>query len=218
MVSAKQIAVEGDEMAMVQQSNAKDNAFQITLVDAGMVAQLTDYESAVFIGLLSSLGEGDGRTAAQYALQFSLDNNLSEEEREAFVKAMIALFEERCRGYGTNVDVGHDLRGVLGLIRDHKVRIDANFATLTVNCLCVESLARRLFPNYNVLDAARPLLQGYRKMCYNEDGTPKENARQSPAVKLWLSAMYAKKNFHDNVFFGREVQKRKNGPIHVLTG
>jgi hypothetical protein len=36
----------------------------ICLVDAGMVAQLTDHESSTFIGLLSSLGEGDGASAA----------------------------------------------------------------------------------------------------------------------------------------------------------
>ena len=36
----------------------------ICLVDAGMVAQLTDDESSTFIGLLSSLGEGDGARAA----------------------------------------------------------------------------------------------------------------------------------------------------------
>jgi len=40
----------------------------ICLVDAGMVAQLTDEESATFIGLLSSLGEGDGVSAAGKSL------------------------------------------------------------------------------------------------------------------------------------------------------
>jgi hypothetical protein len=43
----------------------------ICLVDAGMVARLTDHESSTFIGLLSSLGEGDGASAAG-AFRFSL--------------------------------------------------------------------------------------------------------------------------------------------------
>jgi hypothetical protein len=55
---------------------------------------------------------------------------MSAEHRAAFARDMVDLFEERCRGYGTNVDVGHVLRGVLGLVRKHRVRIDANFATL----------------------------------------------------------------------------------------
>ena len=55
---------------------------------------------------------------------------MSAENRDAFARDMVELFGERCRGYGTNVDVGHVLRGVLGLVRTHRVRIDANFATL----------------------------------------------------------------------------------------
>jgi len=181
----------------------------ICLVDAGMVAQLTDDESQKFIGLLSCLGEGNGREAAEYTLQFSLENSMTEEERELFVLDMCELFAERCRGYGTGVDAGHVLQGILGVIRKHHVRIDANFATLVVNCLCVESLAREVCPTYNVLDAAGPLLRQYRRLCYNRDGTPKPNARKSRFVKFWLSLMYVKKNFADNIFFRRVAKKNK---------
>ena len=59
-------------------------------------------------------------------------------EKAEFARDMVDLFAERCRGYGTGVDVGHVLRGVLGLIRKHRVRIDANFATLVRNWLCFE--------------------------------------------------------------------------------
>jgi len=178
----------------------------ICLVDAGMVAQLTEEESSTFIGLLSCLGEGDGKEAASFTLQFSLGNDMDEAERASFEQDMVELFEERCKGYRTGVDVGHVLRGVLGLIRKHRVRIDANFATLVVNCLCVESLARQVCPSYNVLDAAEPLLRGYRSLCYKRDGTPKPEARQSKFVKFWLSLMYVRKNITDGTFF-RKVEK-----------
>jgi predicted unusual protein kinase regulating ubiquinone biosynthesis (AarF/ABC1/UbiB family) len=71
---------------------------------------------------------------------------MSAEHRDAFARDMVDLFEERCRGYGTNVDVGHVLRGVLGLVRKHRVRIDANFATLVRNaCPETGSLCYLLF-------------------------------------------------------------------------
>jgi aarF domain-containing kinase len=150
----------------------------ITLVDAGMVAQLTDEESSTFIGLLTSIGEGDGRAAAEFALRFSIENTLSDKKREAFAQDMEKLFAERCQGYGTNVDIGDVLRSVLGLIGDYRVRIDANFATLVINLLCVESLGRRVCPSYNILDAAKPLLQTYRNMCFDRDGiTPIPNGK-----------------------------------------
>lgn len=185
----------------------------ICLVDAGMVAQLSDEESSTFIGLLASLGEGNGRDAALFALRFSIENNLDEETCEAFASDMEALFAERCRGYGTDVDVGHVLRGVLGLIRKYHIRIDANFATLVVNCLCVESLGRQLFPKYNVLDAAKPLLRTYRNLCYEPDGTPKPEARQSRLTKFWLSVMYLRKKRADRAFFKREAKRIRERAI-----
>lgn len=146
----------------------------VCLVDAGMVAQLTNEESENFIGLLCSLGEGDGRFAAQCALRFSKDSTLTPEEQQAFSDDICLVFEERCQGYGTNVDVGNVLRGILGMIRKHRVRIDANYATLVVNALCIESLAGRVCPSYNVLDAAKPMLQSYRKIAYTKDGMPRK--------------------------------------------
>mmetsp|Transcript_8473 Transcript_8473/g.20380 ORF Transcript_8473/g.20380 Transcript_8473/m.20380 type:complete len:672 (+) Transcript_8473:127-2142(+) len=166
--------------------------FQITLVDAGMVAQLTEEESSTFIGLLTTLGEGNGEAAAEFAMQFSIENELDEEEKKRFKEDMRALFDQCCKGYGTNVDVGEVLRGVLGLIRDHHVRIDSNYATLVINVLCIESLARRVCPTYNALDASKPLLQQYRKLCYEKDGyTPRNNGsyhKVSLVVKCSLCA------------------------------
>jgi aarF domain-containing kinase len=159
--------------------------YRITLVDAGMVAQLDDEESSTFIGLLASVGEGDAKAAAEFAMRFSIENNMEESEKEAFTTEMVELFAVKCRGYGTNTDVGEVLRSILGLIRDHHVRIDANYATLVINILCVESIGRRLCPSYNVLDASGPLLHAYRKFCFEKDGiTPVKNQEARRKVSL----------------------------------
>ena len=179
---------------------------RITLVDAGMVVKLTDEESSAFIGLLSSLGEGNGDEAASYTLQFSLERNtMSVAQKRYFAADMVLLFQERCRGYGTNVDVGHVLRGVLNLIRKHRVRIDANFATLVINCLCLESLARGVCPTYNVLDAGRPLLQGYRSFVNQQNA---ERPESTPWFLFRMTLNALKKNLDDRRFF-REQAKGK---------
>jgi aarF domain-containing kinase len=173
-----------------------------------MVAQLTDEESANFIGVLCSLGEGDGKLAAECALRFSKENSkLTEEERQAFIDDIILVFEERCRGYHTNVDVGHVLRGILSMIRKHHVRIDANYATLVVNALCVESLARRVCPSYNVLDASKPMLQTYRKIAYTKDGVPIKVSHH--AVKRAMPLMNFRKDRQDNAFFKQRLRTLK---------
>ena len=195
---------------MINNLDVKNQAaMSVTLVDAGMVAQLTDEESSTFIGLLSSIGAGNGRDAAYFALQFSIENKMTPEEEEAFTHDMEELFKERCRGYGTNVDVGDVLRGILGLVRKYQLRVDANFATLVVNVLCLESLGRGCLPEYNVLDAARPLLETYRKLCYKPDGTPKPEMRRSRRAKFLLSLMYARKTLLDKARFQKAKEQRE---------
>lgn len=142
----------------------------LILVDAGMVATLRRVEQDNFIGLLSALGDGDGFRAAQCVLRMSAEQPgcSSVEQQESFTRDMMAFFREHCRGYGTGVDVGRVLRGVLGLLRRHSVRIDANYATLTMNVLCIDGLAARLEPEYNVLDGAKTLLRAYSSLCLAE--------------------------------------------------
>ena len=55
---------------------------------------------------------------------------------------MAEFFRTDCRGYFTGVEFGHVLRGVLGLVRKHKVALDANYMTLVMNVLCLEGMVR----------------------------------------------------------------------------
>jgi len=135
---------------------------RIVLVDAGMVASLSPEEQEHFIGLLENMGRGDGPGAAQHVLKFSTEQTCTgAEEQAAFLSAMARLFESSCRGYGTGIDLATVLRGVLSLVRDHAVRVDVNYATLVMNALCLDGLAKALLPDYNIMDAAAPLLRAH---------------------------------------------------------
>jgi len=141
---------------------------KLTLVDAGMVATLSPTESSTFIGFLSSIGLGDGRLAGRYILRFKdgAGTSLTEgtPECEEFLSDMVELFRRVCRGYGTDVDLGNVLRSTLSLLRTHRISISSNYATLIVNVMCIDGLARKLVREYNVLDGARGFLEGYRRV------------------------------------------------------
>jgi predicted unusual protein kinase regulating ubiquinone biosynthesis (AarF/ABC1/UbiB family) len=81
----------------------------------------------------------------------------------AFKEDMSKLFKMISRGYGTNVDIGEVLRGILTLIRKHRITIDTNYATLVMNALCLDSLAKSLLPSYSILDGAKLLLRLNRR-------------------------------------------------------
>eukprot|EP00611_Tribonema_gayanum_P008652 TRINITY_DN1824_c2_g1_i1.p1 TRINITY_DN1824_c2_g1~~TRINITY_DN1824_c2_g1_i1.p1 ORF type:complete len:579 (+),score=217.37 TRINITY_DN1824_c2_g1_i1:170-1906(+) len=137
---------------------------RLVLVDVGMVAQLEPAESDAFIALLQCLGAGDGAAAARAVLRFAARQTCAPGDAAAFESDMAELFTRVCGGYGTGVDVGVVLRGVLGLVRRHRVRIDVNYATLIMNVLCLDGLAAGLLPSYSILDNARPLLEAHRAL------------------------------------------------------
>ena len=130
-----------------------------------MVAELTRHEQANFMGLLECIGEGDAYGAADHILEFSTVGraHYSAQLIDAFRADMKVLFARVARGYGTDMDIGQILRGMLGVVRDHHVTIETNYATLVMNALCLDGMAANLLPNYNVMDAAKPLLRFHRR-------------------------------------------------------
>ena len=108
------------------------------------------------------MGAGKGGEAAKFILNFSSKTNFSEEVRDTFIADVDVLFKRVCRGYGRNTQMGTVLRGILGIVRDHKVAIDSNYATLVLNALCLDGLGYQILPSYNVLDGAKPYFEFYR--------------------------------------------------------
>lgn len=132
---------------------------EMQMVDAGMTAELTALQQLNFIGLIEAIGEGNGAAAADHVITFSPSNKLDDHRRDEFRADMINLFKSVARGYGNGVDLGIVLRGVLELVRRHKVTIEANYATLVLNALCLDGMAQSILPTYNILDGAKLLLK-----------------------------------------------------------
>lgn len=127
-----------------------------------MVAVLSREEQTNYLGLLHAMGAGDGRAAARCVLRFASEQPHA--DGPGFERTMAALFDERCRGYGTAADFGAVVRGVLAAVRKHRVRVEPNYMTLIINAMCLDGMARSLQPTYNVLDAARPLLRLHERL------------------------------------------------------
>jgi len=191
-------------------TGAKDA--RITLVDAGMVASLKIAEQRNFVGLLVSMGRGDGKAAAQHVLSFSNDQTCVDPVTiAAFSDAMGKFFAEHCRGYGTGIELAGVLRGVLGLVREYSVRIDVNYATLIMNALCLDGLAKALLPDYNVMDAAAPLLRAYGRWgVVTTSGVGK-----SVLNRLALPLAMVRKRRHDSAVSRRMRRREQRCQIAV---
>ena len=89
------------------------------------------------------------------------------------------------------------------MVRVHQIRINANYATLVVNVLCIESLAKTLLPHYNILDGGKPLLNAYRTFLVDNP-----TSRIGRALfKIVLPFAHVRKQFNDRRFFDNYDRK-----------
>lgn len=132
---------------------------QLVLLDAGMACFLTDEERRNYIGLVQSIGNGDGKAMAKNVLRFSRKGNAA--NAEAFTADIEAMCAEKCRGYFTGLDIGEVVREMMQAMYRHCVPIDGNYATLIANMLCLEGMARAIEPRFSVIDVAYPLLRAH---------------------------------------------------------
>lgn len=132
----------------------------LVLLDVGMSKTLTDDERKNFIGVFQALGDGDGRAVSRGLLNFSRRQGCS--NPAAFERDIVELIGDMSRGYGCNVNLGDVMRACLMKIRDHRVSVDGNYATLVANVMCLESMARQLNPSFNLLDSSYPLLRAHQ--------------------------------------------------------
>ena len=182
---------------------AKGVANRIVLVDAGMVARLVPTEQRNFIGLVEAIGEGKGAEAADHVMRFTAKPVYNKQTRINFRRDMKDLFDKVCKGYGHNVNLGETLRGILHLVRINKITIDANYATLVMNALCLDSLAASLSPTYNIIDGAKPLLR-FHRVCKRIPGARFILKAVIPIAR-WL------KRQSDRIFLSQLQKKIKAG-------
>jgi len=177
-----------------------------------MVASLKGAEQRNFVGLLVSMGRGDGKAAARFVLSFSdAQTCVDPVAVAAFTNAMGNFFTAHCRGYGTGIDLASVLRGVLALVRENGVRVDVNYATLIMNALCLDGLAKALLPDYNVMDAAAPLLRAYGQW----GGLATSGVGSTVLKRLALPLAMGRKRRHDSTVSRNIRRREKNCRIGV---
>jgi aarF domain-containing kinase len=182
-----------------------------------MIASLLPQEQEHFVGLLHAIGEGDGVAAANHVLAFSERQPRCHDSNAvaAFQRDVESFFAEHCRGYGAGIDLGIVLRGILGIVRTHGVRIDVNYATLVMNALCLDGLATSLSPKslkYNVMDAAAPLLRAHHRWKWLERFPAGRGLLHHVALPLAM----ARKRRQDNAV-NRRISREHHGSRGELT-
>ncbi|XP_077567282.1 putative aarF domain-containing protein kinase 2 [Stigmatopora nigra] len=132
--------------------------YQLVLLDAGIVAQLSGHDLENFKAVFAAVVRRQGERVAELILHHARANECQDVPR--FKKEMAQLVDVALTGTLSlgKIQVADLLSRVFGLLIKHKVKLESNFASIVLAIMVLEGLGRSLDPNLDILELAKPLL------------------------------------------------------------
>ncbi|XP_033940427.1 uncharacterized aarF domain-containing protein kinase 2 [Pseudochaenichthys georgianus] len=131
---------------------------QLVLLDAGIVAHLSEHDLANLKAVFTAVVLHQGERVAELLLNHARANDCQDVPQ--FKKEMAQLVDNalsKSLSLG-KFQVGELLSRVFGVLIKHKVKLESNFASVVFAIMVLEGLGRTLDPNLDILDIVKPLL------------------------------------------------------------
>lgn len=132
--------------------------YQLVLLDAGIVAQLSEHDLANFKAVFTAVVMRKGERVAELILHHARANECQDVPQ--FKKEMAQLVDHALSNTLAlgKIQVADLLSRVFGLLIKHKVKLESNFASIVFAIMVLEGLGRSLDPNLDILELAKPML------------------------------------------------------------
>jgi aarF domain-containing kinase len=132
--------------------------WELSLIDAGLVASLGPLDRQNFIDLFSAVVRNDGERVGKLIIERSRGGGSMCVDPEGFSRAIGDLVSE-VHGSGLalgRIGVGALLQKVLLLCYQYRVKLEPRFSSVVIAVGVLEGLGRRLDPNVDILKIAAP--------------------------------------------------------------
>ncbi len=131
---------------------------RLCFLDWGMTGRITKELRGTLVDLILALVEKDSDTILRLIPHLAADvpSDLNPQRLERDVLDLMDSY------YGISlkeIQVGELIYDLIGLLRDHRLRLRSDFALLARALLSLEGMGKQLFPDFNTVEEARPLLE-----------------------------------------------------------
>ncbi|MDP2183149.1 MAG: AarF/UbiB family protein [Actinomycetota bacterium] len=153
---------------------------RIAYLDFGIVGHLTDAERGDIAQVLAGFVYRDADRALRYSANLGV---VVPPQKVATVRRELGELLDRTMG-GGSTDFRHFGFGFLGLLRRNGIAIPGGYGLLVKSLATVEGVARRLYPDIDIMEVARPFVT---RMIGESIGRPELLQERLPRV--WRAAM-----------------------------
>lgn len=143
---------------------------EIVFLDTGLITTLNDTNRRNFLELFRAIAEFDGYRAGQLMVERCRSPELVlDPETFALRMQHLVLSVKRKTFSLGRIKISDILTQVLKSVREHHVKLEADFVNTVVSVLLLEGIGRQLNPNLDLFKSALPILrQVGRQMTANE--------------------------------------------------
>jgi ubiquinone biosynthesis protein len=153
---------------------------RIAYLDFGIVGHLTDAERGDIAQVLAAFVYRDADRALRYSANLGV---VVPAEKIAIVRRELGELLDATMAGGSS-DFRHFGFGFLALLRRHRIAIPGGYGLLVKSLATVEGVARRLYPDIDIMEVARPFVT---RMIGESIGRPRMLQERLPAA--WRAAM-----------------------------
>ncbi|KAK1754286.1 putative serine/threonine-protein kinase abkC [Echria macrotheca] len=133
---------------------------QLIFIDTGLVTELNEINRRNFLDLFRAVAEFDGYKAGHLMCERCRqpDAVIDEEVFALKMQHLVLGVKSRTLALG-NVKIGDILQQVLGMVRQHHVRLEGDFVNVVISILLLEGIGRSLNPDVDLLSSSLPILR-----------------------------------------------------------
>lgn len=165
---------------------------ELVFLDAGLTVELTPVNRRNFLDLFGAVAEFDGALAGHLMVERCRTPDLVEDEETFALKMQDLVLSVKSKTFSLqNIKIGDVLSQVLAAVRDHHVKMEADFVNTVISILLLEGIGRQLDPNMDLFKSALPILRNLgRELARQEGGNVMSHGKDlktmAPMIKIWV--------------------------------
>ncbi|GAA5971763.1 hypothetical protein JCM11641_001505 [Rhodosporidiobolus odoratus] len=139
-----------------------DDGYQpeVVFIDTGLVTRLSELNRRNFLDLFSAVAAFDGYRAGQLMVERCRAPELVLEEETFALKMQKLVLSVKSQTFSlAKIKISDVLSQVLTNVREHHVKMEADFVNTVISILLLEGIGRQLDPEMDLFKSALPILR-----------------------------------------------------------
>ncbi|KIJ27376.1 hypothetical protein M422DRAFT_784917 [Sphaerobolus stellatus SS14] len=161
---------------------------ELVFIDAGLITTLDSHDRRNFLDLFRAIAEFDGYRAGKLMVERCRTPELTVDPETFALKIQHLVLNVKAKTFSlAKIKISDVLTDVLKAVRQHHVKMEADFINTVISVLLLEGIGRQLDPNLDLFKSSLPILRQLgRQMTTQETMSQLKDSNIGAMLKIWV--------------------------------